>query len=72
MSFNTQNTQSFIHKEQYGKKVKKVKTTAAKKLSTGKASKINTFTSLNLKSQVTKFKPTKISKLTTKRRKRRG
>ena len=72
MSFNTQNTQSFIHKVQYGKKVKKVKTAAAKKLSTGKASQINTFTSLNLKSQVTKFKPTKISKLTTKRRKRRG
>lgn len=70
MSFTTQNTQSFIHKEQYGKKVKKIKRNAAIKMSTGKASQINSFTSLDLKSQVTKFKPTKIKKLSNKRRKR--
>lgn len=70
MTFTTQNTKSFIHKEQYGKKVKKVKTAAALKLSTRKASQINTFTSLNLKSQVTGFKTVKQAKLKTKKRRR--
>ena len=70
MSFTTQNTKSFIHAEQYGKKKKSLKTQVAKLLSTTKASQINSFTSLNLKPQVSKFKKIKPPKIT--RRKRRG
>jgi len=70
LSFNTQNTKSFIHAEQYGKKKKRLKTQVAKLLSTAKTSQINSFTSLDTKSQVSKFKKVKPPKLT--RRKRRG
>ena len=70
MSFNTQNTKSFIHAEQYGKKKKRLKTQVAKLLSTTKASQINSFTSLNLKPQVSSFNTAKQAKLKTKKRRR--
>tara|TARA_R100001463_G_C3402777_1_gene208216 strand:+ start:174 stop:389 length:216 start_codon:yes stop_codon:yes gene_type:complete len=70
LSFNTQNTKSFIHAEQYGKKKKRLKTQVAKLLSTTKASQINSFTSLNLKPQVSGFKTAKQAKLKTKKRRR--
>jgi hypothetical protein len=70
LSFNTQNTKSFIHAEQYGKKKKRLKTQVAKLLSITKASQINSFTSLNLKPQVSGFKTAKQAKLKTKKRRR--
>jgi hypothetical protein len=70
LSFNTQNTQSFIHKEQYGKKKKTLAKQVKKLLSTSKTSQLNSFKSLDNKTQVSKFKKVKPPKLT--RRKRRG
>ena len=70
MTFTTQNTKSFIHTEQYGKKKKRLKTQVSKLLSTAKSSQINTFKSLNLKPQVSGFKTVKQTKLKTKKRRR--
>jgi hypothetical protein len=49
LSFNTQNTKSFIHAEQYGKKKKRISTQIAKLLSTAKTSQITTIKPLNQK-----------------------
>jgi hypothetical protein len=70
LSFNTQNTKSFIHAEQYGKKKKTLKTQVAKLLSTTKATQINSFKSLDLKPQVSTFKKTKTASLKQKKGKK--
>jgi hypothetical protein len=63
LSFTTQNTKSFIHTEQYGKKKKTLAKQVKKLLSTAKTSQINTFKSLDNKTQVSKFKKYKQPKL---------
>lgn len=71
MTFNTQNTQSFIHKEQYGKKKKSLAKQVKKLLSTSKTSQLNSFKSLDTKTQVSKFKKVKPPKLARKKTIRR-
>jgi hypothetical protein len=66
LSFNTQNTKSFIHAEQYGKKKKRIKTQVAKLLSTAKTSQITTIKPLSQKTL--EFKNVKQPKLKKQRR----
>ena len=70
MTFTTSNTKSFIHTEQYGKKTKTLKTQVAKLLSIKKATQINSFKSLDNKSQVSAFKKTKTASLKQKKGKK--
>jgi len=66
LTFTTQNTKSFIHKEQYGKKKNKIKTQVAKLLSTSKTSQITTIKPLSQKTLT--FKNVKQPKLKKQRR----
>ena len=70
MTFTTSNTKSFIHAEQYGKKTKTLKKQVAKLLSTTKATQINSFKSLDNKTQVSGFKKTKTALLKQKKGKK--